>query len=156
MRPAAAADIRAIAEFQTRCWRQAYRGLVSPEYLDRMDVDQRETTWRRRLLSGSRQVAVAELAGDVVGVASWGPARNLDEAPPLELKSLYVDAARHGSGLAVALLDVAIGGADAQLWCFEENHRARAFCTKMGFRPDGSRLIDPDTGVWELRLVRKA
>jgi GNAT superfamily N-acetyltransferase len=155
LRPAEAADVRAIAEFQTRCWRQAYPGLVPQDYLDQLDVDRRETMWRRRLVSGSRRIALAEIDGDLVGVVSWGQARSNDDAPPLELKSLYVDAARHGSGVAAALLHVAIADADAQLWCYEDNPRARAFYAKQGFRPDGERIIDPDTGVWELRLVRR-
>jgi len=180
LRPAVTADIRAIAEFQTRCWLQAYRGLVPPDYLDRMSVDHRESTWGQRLATGSRQIAVAEIDADhaenadhtgnagtaenatlaahavLIGVVSWGPARAEDGAPPLELKSLYVDAAHHGSGVAAALLRFAIGEADAQLWCFEENQRARAFYAKHGFQPDGTRIVDSDTGVWELRLRRSS
>jgi GNAT superfamily N-acetyltransferase len=155
LRPAEPADVRAIAEFQTRCWRQAYRGLVAQDYLDQMDGDRREPVWRQRLVTGSRRIALAEIDGDLVGVVSWGAARTSDDAPPLELKSLYVDAARHGSGVAAALMHVAIADADAQLWCYEDNPRARAFYAKQGFQPDGERIIDPDTGLWELRLVRR-
>jgi GNAT superfamily N-acetyltransferase len=93
-------DREQMGEFQTRCWRQAYRGL--------------------------------------------------------ELKSLYVDAVRYGSGIAAALRDLALGAADAQLWCFEDNPRARGFYAKHGFHPDGARTLDPDTGVQEVRLVRRA
>lgn len=155
LRPALAADIRAIAEFQTRCWQQAYQGLVSPDYLDQMGADQRETIWRQRLVNRSRQIVLAEIDGVVVGVVSWGRAGTSDDAPPLELKSLYVDAAWHGAGVAAALLEAAIGDADAQLWCFESNPRARAFYAKQGFQPDGARIIDPDTDIWEIRLVRR-
>jgi GNAT superfamily N-acetyltransferase len=156
LRPAETADLPAIAEFQTRCWAQAYRGLIAQDYLDRMQVGVREAIWRWRLVSGSRRIALAEIDGAVVGVVSWGAAGTTDDAPPLELKSLYVDAARHGSGIATALLDLALGDADAQLWCFEQNPRARAFYARQGFQPDGARIIDPDTGVWEVRLVRRS
>jgi GNAT superfamily N-acetyltransferase len=154
LRPAVAADIRAIAEFQTRCWRQAYRGVVAQEYLDQIDADRREVNWRQRFISGSRQIALAEIDGALVGVVSWGWARDPDGAPPLELKSLYVDATQHGSGVAAALLSLAIADAEAQLWCYESNSRALTFYAKHGFSADGRRTLDPDTGVTMLRLVR--
>jgi len=147
-------DVRAIAEFQTRAWRVTYRGLVPQDYLDRMDVDARALRWGRRLRTVSRRIAVAEIDGQVQGVVSWGRAAAEDGPPPLELKSLYVDPAQHGTGLGATLLEFAIGGADAQLWCYEANPRARAFYAKHGFRPDGRRAVDPDTGVAEIRLVR--
>jgi GNAT superfamily N-acetyltransferase len=155
LRPAGPADVRAIAEFQTRAWRTTYRGLVPQDYLDRMDADVREARWGRRLRTVSRRIALAETDGAVLGVVSWGRAPAEDGLPALELKSLYVDPARHGTGLAATLLEFAIGGADAQLWCYEANPRARAFYAKHGFHPDGTVGVDPDTGVREIRLVRR-
>src|SRR5450759_1469686 len=72
VRAAGAPDLPAIAEFQTACWREAYRGVVPQEYLDRITVADRGARWRERLVSGARHVAVAELGESVVGVASWG------------------------------------------------------------------------------------
>ena len=72
VRASAAPDLPAIAEFQTACWREAYRGVVPQEYLDRITVADREARWGERLVSGARHVAVAELGEPVVGVASWG------------------------------------------------------------------------------------
>lgn len=158
IRPARASDVRAIAEFQTRCWRQAYQGLVPQDYLDRMDADRRTDRWRRRLSTGSRRIGVAESDGrpaELVGVVSWGPAAESEDAPALELKSLYVAASRHGSGIAAALMDYAIGSADAQLWCYAGNSRALAFYRKHSFQPDGHSLLDPDTGIAMVRLIRR-
>ena len=75
--------------------------------------------------------------------------------PPLELMSLYVRAQYHGSGVAHRLLEASIGAATASLWVFEANPRARAFYSKHGFRPDGARKLDDDTGIWEVRLLRE-
>jgi ribosomal protein S18 acetylase RimI-like enzyme len=69
---------------------------------------------------------------------------------------LYVGAAHRGTGLATSLAVTALGEQPAQLWVFEENHRALAFYRKLGFTPDGTRKIDPDTSVWEIRLARLA
>lgn len=154
LREATVADVQVIAKFQTCAWRQAYSGLVPSDYLTRIDSAARAIRWGERLATGARQVALAEAGGAVVGVVSWAESRSRDETPPLELKSLYLEADRHGSGLATALLQHAIGRDDAYLWCFRENPRAVAFYAKQGFRRDGATAVDPDTGVPEIRLVR--
>lgn len=154
IRGATPSDVGAIAVFQTVCWREAYRGLVPDDYLESVGVGDRERRWRERLTTGARQVAIAWAGDEVVGVVSWGIAER--DLPDLELKSLYVGAAYRGSGIAALLAERAIGGSAAQLWVFENNPRAHAFYRKLGFRSDGSRQVDPDTGVVEVRLVRSA
>jgi hypothetical protein len=72
VRPVDASDVTAIADFQTTCWREAYRGVVSQAYLDRVDVADRERRWSERLASGIRRIVLAELGATVVGVVSWG------------------------------------------------------------------------------------
>lgn len=153
IRDAEPADVRRIAQFQTDCWCEAYRGLVPQEYLDRVGVADRETRWRERLLSGARRIALAEDATGLTGVVSWGAA-DVDGGPTLELKSLYVAAEHRGAGLAARLLTRALGSAPAHLWVFEGNPRAHAFYHKHGFAFDGHDAIDPDTGVPERRMSR--
>ena len=153
LRSAALTDVRAIAEFQTMCWREAYRGLVPQAYLDGVTARDREGRWRARLAAGARQIALGEVGGVLVGVVSWGSSDTTD-APALELASLYVSAAYRGTGVAAALLAHAIGSAPAHLWVFEQNPRAQAFYAKHGFVCDGHRKVDPDTGLWERRLTR--
>jgi len=153
VRAASSPDVRAIAEFQTACWREAYLGLVPSSYLDRVDADAREVRWRERVATGTRHVAVGHVAYTLAGVVSWGNSAE-PGIPPLELKSLYVAAAYHGTGVAAALITHALRDAPAHLWVFETNARARAFYAKWGFTFDGHRKIDSDTGIWERRLVR--
>src|SRR4051794_23339218 len=128
-------DVRVIAAFQTACWREAYRGLVPDAYLDSVGEGDRERRWRERLTSGARGVAIAYVGDQVAGVVSWGTAEG--GLPALELKSLYVGADHRGSGVAGLLAERAIGTSSAQLWIFENNPRAHAFYSKVGFRPDG-------------------
>jgi GNAT superfamily N-acetyltransferase len=154
IRPATAADIGPIAIFQTECWREAYRGLVPQDYLDRVTVADRELRWRVRLLSGERQIALAVAGEPIAGVVSWADTTPLGDVPPLELKSLYVAAAHRGGGLALALAEYALQGRAAQLWVFDGNHRAEAFYAKLGFSPDGGSMEDLDTGLTEHRWVR--
>jgi GNAT superfamily N-acetyltransferase len=154
LRLAVASDVETIAEFQTVCWREAYRGLVPQSYLDRVTVEDREARWRERLITGARQIALAESESTVVGVVSWGLSSDPLYTPALELMSLYVAASHRGAGVAARLMDLAIGSAPAHLWVFEDNRRALSFYAKHGFNAVGHRKIDPDTGVWETRLVR--
>ena len=153
VRSAVPSDADAIARFQTESWREAYRGLVPQAYLDRVGVDERRVRWRDRLVSGAREVAVAEQGGTVVGVVSWVTA-GAQEPAALELASLYVATDLHGTGLASTLLDVAVGTKPAHLWVFEYNPRAQAFYGKYGFVFSGRRQLDPGTGLWERRYVR--
>ncbi len=72
--------------------------------------------------------------------------------PPRELAALYVRRAFHGTGIADALLDLAVGDGPCLLWVAERNPRAIAFYRRRGFRLDGHRGTIP---AWEdLRIVR--
>lgn len=153
VRAATASDVRAIAEFQTVCWREAYEGLVPDSYLDRVDADAREARWLARAGTRTRNVAVGHVGSTLAGVVSWNMCAE-PAVPPLELKSLYVGAAFYGTGVAATLMTHALGDEPAHLWVYEANARALAFYAKWGFAYDGHRKVDEDTGVWERRLVR--
>lgn len=150
LRRATPADASAVADCHTACWREAYAGLVDDDYLYAAAVGERRLArWRERL-AGTREVWLADADGQVVGVASAGAG----DDPPLQLMSLYVRAAFHGSGLADRLLHAAIGSGPASLWVFAANLRARRFYARHGFVPDGMEATDPDTGLPEIRMVR--
>ncbi|MDQ1652472.1 MAG: hypothetical protein QOI35_1672, partial [Cryptosporangiaceae bacterium] len=59
IRPAEPADVPGIAEFQTVCWREVYRGIVEQSYLDRVTAADRAVRWGERLATGSRRIALA-------------------------------------------------------------------------------------------------
>lgn len=154
VRRAVVEDARAIAEFQTSCWRTAYAELVPQAYLERVGVVEREVRWRDRLRTGARSVALAEDAGDVIGVVSWSmtPIR---DAPALQLASVYVSSARQGAGLGGRLLRHAVREEPAHLWVFADNLRARDFYRRHGFVAEGRQATDTDTGLVELLYVRR-
>jgi ribosomal protein S18 acetylase RimI-like enzyme len=153
VRRAVLADSASIARFQTACWREAYRGVVPQEFLDRVGVAEREVRWRDRLATRSREVALAELDSSVVGVVSWA-ATGLPSSAGLDLLSLYVGAEQRGTGLANELLQAAVGTRPAHLWVFEDNPRAHAFYRKHGFGFSGHHQVDPGTGLSEQMWVR--
>ena len=148
--PAGEADAEAIAAFQTRCWQEAYRGVVPDAFLDAMDQGARTDAWRLRLLRGERQIRVAWHGAAVAGVASWTPG-TVDE-----LNTLYVGAEHRGTGLAGDLLNAAIADRPARLWVFDANPRAQAFYVKQGFvaTEEVEVAVDPETGLTEVRFER--
>ena len=146
-------DARAIAEFQTVCWREAYVGVVPQVYLDSTGPDERQRRWAQRIPGSERAVLVAEDGDRIVGVVSWGDGSWLDVSG-LELKSLYVSADQRGSVLANTLLSRAIADAPEFLWVYEANTRPHAFYRRHGFAPNGISEPDPDSGATVIMLQR--
>jgi GNAT superfamily N-acetyltransferase len=154
IRRAVPADAVAVSDCHTLCWREAYAGLVRNEYLYSDAVERRRLSrWKQRL-GETRAVWLAEDDGMVVGVASTDIARGQEPREPVQLMSLYLRSGYQGTGLADRLLTAAIGSAPASLWVFADNPRARRFYGRHGFVPDGAEMIDPDTGLLEVRMRR--
>lgn len=154
-RRAQTADADVIGRFQTRAWEQTYHGLVPDEYLDATKWHVRAARWFDGIASGGRAVWLAEVDGELIGVASTQPTRSdRPDLPSTELASLYVDAAWHGRGVASPLLERAIGTSPAHLWVFDVNVRAQRFYTKHEFVATAEAQVDVDTGLGETRWVR--
>jgi 2-(1,2-epoxy-1,2-dihydrophenyl)acetyl-CoA isomerase len=119
-----------------------------------LDAAERAERWLAVLADRTSATYLATLPGEVVGFASAGPCRDPDAVVDLELYSMYVRAAWQGTGTADRLLTAAVGDESASLWVFEANPRARRFYARHGFAADGTRGIEPGTGVPEVRLVR--
>jgi len=99
-------------------------------------------------LPKGRRVWVAELAGEVVGFASTGPARGQDEAGAGEVYAIYVRPDLYGRGMGGKLLDHAVrdltdqGYCQAVLWTLETNAAAQRFYERRGWRPDHTTKLD--------------
>lgn len=96
-------DAAALARVQVDSWRETYRGIVAQTYLDAMTYTQYERQWRRTL--GTRGWAfLAVFQGQIVGLASAGPARH-PKGFAGELYVLYLLRRFHGRGIGRALFD---------------------------------------------------
>ena len=86
--------------------------------------------------------------------------RDPHEAYAGHVFSLYVDPDTQGSGVGGQLLEEAEawfrseGLAEATLWVFEANSRARCFYERHGWTPDGGERVEPEFGEPEVRLRR--
>ena len=176
VRPATVADAPAIGACHNACWRQAYRGLLSPELLAAQDDAARADMWRRALSestlsestlsestlsestlseSTGRVVVVAEMGDRMVGLAAAG--RSNDEPPARErqLFALYVLRSVYGTGVGQRLFDTAVGVGPCSLWVAAANERAIGFYRRQGFRPDGARKrIEDWEGLPVIRMLR--
>jgi GNAT superfamily N-acetyltransferase len=131
IRPATAADARALAELEVRAWRWAYVDFVAEEHM--ITVADRVEHWEGR---GAGGAFVAEVDERVVGLV-------VVEDDGL-LRGLHVEPAAQGAGLGAALHDFALdelrrgGVGEATLWVFEANGHARGFYERRGWSADGA------------------
>lgn len=164
VRKAKVGDEVRMAEILVAAWQHAYSGIMSPELLDALDINQKTDMWRTALeRAGKGSYLVAEVNGRVEGFAVFGPARDkdLDGAESAEIVAINIDPDHWGSGLGCALLNTMIerlstdGFGSIYLWVVEQNERALRFYHRNGFASEGGIKTDPKhTGVQELRLVR--
>ncbi len=144
IRPARPDDAPAIAAVHLQSWREAYRDVVSAEYLDSVSEPERTAFWLDALSSpaSGRRVVVAELEGHLVGFASWGPSRDEDaDRSTQEIYAIYLEPESWGHGVARELMRTVLAdvgeGPSVTLWVLAANARARHFYRRHGFTTDG-------------------
>lgn len=160
VRAAVAEDAQAMARVIVQSWRETYRGIMRDEVFDDPDLlIRREEFWNAALIDeryAANRAAVAEQAGEIVGVAMSGPPLDVtdDESATVQLYVLYVLVSHHGTGAGARLLDAVVDrGERALLWVADPNPRAQAFYRKHGFEADGAHYVDD--GVHHVRFRRE-
>jgi L-amino acid N-acyltransferase YncA len=155
VRKASPEDVEEIGRVHYETHIQTYSGKFPEGVIESFPASSRAKMWARFLTENLGELWVAERDGYIVGFASTGPPREHPPIRDLELGSIYLLAANHGSGLGQELLDIALGGRGASLWVLDDNPRAHAFYARNGFSPDGTDKIDEHYGnVREIRMVR--
>jgi len=160
-RPAAPADVPAIAAVRIRSWQQAYRGSVPQDYLNALDVDAEIARREGRPLDGQH---VAVVDGSVVGWLHVRPYR-ADEGEDVpgpscgEVAAIYALPEVWGRGVGRRLLAYGLGElrrlrlSPVLLWVLVANERARRFYERAGFRADGL-VVDFEVGGATLPEMR--
>ena len=146
-------EIRGKAYVHWKAWHEAYPGLVSDEYLDKLTLEKCE----KMAYSWTDNLIVAKDNGRVIGFVGFGDRG--DEAPGIgEIFAMYVLSEYYGTGVAQKLMEAGLrqleGYPKVCLWVLRENKRAIRFYEKCGFSPDGEEMISPNLGVSEIRMVR--
>lgn len=147
-------EIRGKARVHWRAWHEAYAGLVSQDYLDKLTLEKCE----KMAFSWPDNTIVAKDGETVAGFVCWGDRG--EEAPGIgEIFAMYVSSEYYGTGVAQRLMEAGLRQLGAYptvcLWVLKENGRAIRFYEKCGFRPDGTESFHPNISAEELRMVRE-
>ncbi len=143
-------DAKAIAKVHLEVWQSAYRGIMSEEFLNSLDIQQLETSWAHSLKHpGNGNYLVAEIENNIVAFSTFGPARDEDlkKNRSAELVAINVSPAYWRREIGSQLLSKIIAHLkkdfdNLYLWVAENNFNAIAFYTKHNFRPDGKIKTD--------------
>nr|WP_120522667.1 GNAT family N-acetyltransferase [Arthrobacter celericrescens] len=159
VRPPRPGDAGAMAAMHFQAWQESYGHLLSEKFFAerKAHLPQRIEQYRT-FIAGPNTWAVADVGGELVGLAAAGPGPDEDRPGETALFMLYALQRVHGTGVGQALLDAVIGREAAYLWVLEDNPRAQAFYRRNGFVPDGRReLLPPEwEELPEIRMVRPA
>jgi len=121
VRPAAEADVPAMAAVSSASYRVAFAGILPTEVLAQRSPEH----FRERFAETWPRMAVAEQDGRIV-------AFSLVTAGHIDM--LFVDPERLGHGAGIALLRAAERAGAETLECFADNAPARAFYERAGWR----------------------
>ena len=164
IRKAKIADAKCMAKLHIDVWQAAYKGIMPDVLLDNMDLHSYEQGWFNTLKSpGKGRYLVALLGEEIIGFATFGPARNkiIEATNPAELVAINVspDYWREGIGskLLLSIIDnVKLSYESLYLWVAEKNTRAVSFYENFGFIHDGKTKTDQSHGdIVELLYVAK-
>jgi ribosomal protein S18 acetylase RimI-like enzyme len=142
IRHANAADAGALASIQATTFREAYRGLLDPEWLAALKEARLLSQWRRTLTGAASgmddAVFVAEHRGKPVGFVTVQAERSPTLAWTCEIPMIYVLKTMRGRGLGRSLMQEAAdhslrrGMFSLGLWVLRENRPARRFYQSLG------------------------
>lgn len=162
---ASSTDCRAVAQIHVDAWRVAYDGIVPPEYLAALSVDQREAMWRTAVERGTPKVLVARTNEDVVGWIAYGRSRDVGSDPDVgEIWAIYAAPTSWSTGVGRALWEAARrdlqeqGYRSVTLWVIRDNARAIRFYERGGFAIEADSAKEFELGgaqITELRLVAR-
>lgn len=146
VRPARPDDAASVARVYIDSWHDTYAGVLPAKLLCAMTPDGQSARWRAAIRArGREKVLVAEHENfGILGMASFGPARDRALAFDGEVYTLYVDPSFYGQGVGRALLRAAFadlrarGFSSCVIWAHAKNP-ARFFYEAMGGRLVASR-----------------
>ncbi|HNW83727.1 MAG TPA: GNAT family N-acetyltransferase [bacterium] len=137
-------DMGSVAEIAVTTWRDAYKGIMTDEYLYRHGVEDRKASFQTFFMEMAQENSsffVAEKDGTVIGFAMCGKARDDLEPFKGEVYALYVHPHFQKSGAGTQLFNEvgnylnSNGFYPSMLWVLKDNHTAGRFYEKLGGIP---------------------
>ena len=160
VRQAKLEDASAIATVHVAAWREAYRGIVSDEFLANLSIQRRTEQWVNLLSNDSnldRHAFVAEMNEQIVGFASCGAANDQNAGFDGELNAIYILRAANKLGVGRRLVYEVVNAMIAQgrnsmmVWVLKENP-ARGFYERLG----GEYLLEKPIAIGSETLMEVA
>ena len=139
-------DAPILAHIHVQGWRDGYAGLISQNYLDALDINQRISQWEKWLAPKST-AWIAKYNDKPSSIISFGnpvnpiPCEILTRQKPAEIKLLYTLADNYRKGCGEALFRHALSTLSAEgydcvfLWVLKDNIKGCNFYNKMGGTP---------------------
>jgi GNAT superfamily N-acetyltransferase len=141
-RMAGPGDAALLADLGRRSFIETFGHLYDPSNLALFLENHKQEKWRSELADPAFAVRVVEADGEAAGYAKLGPLSFPLEPQgnPLELRQFYVLKPWHGTSVARELMEWVLeearkrGADELYLSVFIDNHRARRFYERYGFR----------------------
>lgn len=135
-------DAAMLADLGRRSFVDTFGHLYDPADLARFLEKHRQEQWRSELADPAFAVRIAEADGEPAAYAKLGPLSFPiePEGDPIELRQFYVLKPWHGTSVSRDLMDWVLeesrrrAADELYLSVFIENHRARRFYERYGFR----------------------
>ncbi|MCL2863052.1 MAG: GNAT family N-acetyltransferase [Methanimicrococcus sp.] len=150
------------AENHVACWRAAYKGILSDDYLNQMSVEQIAETYQRILSEpGTFNFYFIEHDKKIIGRLVFNKSRDEDKSDAGEISAMYLLSEYWGKGYGREMMDFSLfelkrmGYSEVLLWVLKTNNRAKLFYEKCGFLFDGTQKeVSLDTPHTHMRYVR--
>lgn len=148
-------DRTEISNIYEKSWKYAYKGIIPQEYLDSIPSGQ----WCGAIDNPGRNTLVVFDGNKIIGTSSYCKSRFGDYMDWGEIISVYFLPEYMGKGYGKSLLKKVVeelktmGFKTLFLWVLEDNHRARHFYEKCGFKNSGE-CIETNIGGKKLRELQ--
>lgn len=143
-------DAKALADVFEQSWRHAYVGILPQTHLDSLILRRGRRWWSSAIRSGDL-ILVLEVAGEICGYASCGPARRRGRYEG-EIYEIYLTPSYQGLGFGELLFEACRNELDQRklngliVWALADNDVANDFYWRRGGRPV-AQLADRIGGV---------
>jgi len=144
-------EIRGKAFVHRSAWHEAYPGLVSAEYPEKLTLEKcEEPAFRQRT-----NLLIALENDKVIGFVGYGD-RGAEAPDCGEIFALYVLSDYYGKGVGAQLMQAGLERLrdypEVSLWVLKDNARAIRFYRKCGFVPTGEELFSEVVQAAEIRM----
>ncbi len=136
IRTATPTDAEQIAFVHIESWRTTYPGIVTDEYLDKLNLQTRTSYWQRELDEFYDNVFVAENDGKIVGFATAGESRE-EKGYESELYAIYLLQQHQKKKLGRLLMTATVnyllncGQSSMYVWVLSDNN-SKLFYERLG------------------------